>query len=590
MKVFFGRSCWASALEAAKAGCAHMDDDDHRRLAVRLANCQLGKSGLPTYECRADMPVAECTRGMDDKAWTSYSTFFTHAAAMCFYIEHGNVQERTEQLINELLKSSSSLDEGLKSLGTGVAASLERAKELVAQQRDVAARVAEVSETQSAVAALAAETRTQQEALKNGQKALHKQVETSGSRLAEVASDVGALGASMKASLDNEEKLLKVQSQTNTTLHALAVQQAAAAEGVLAKLAEIERGAAELEEAHARFQETQLAIAAAQDGLFDALDTVTQLQRRSATGIAMLLGGQYTLDDAVWYGAGGALSIAATSFPLTRGARPHALSLMAGSVLAERFALPRLASLDLLPAQLTPSLLSDGTSRLAEHYGVPIGVAPTLAVGHLDGKRTVRQIFAVVTFLVVLRHALMTRKQAVAEEQRALEGIRLQRTVSERVRELEAMTRRLSDNFDTQVASTVRQELEHMFGPGPLPPAATSPVQALQGASPRSLPTTAPVQPASGSAPTVERPSSPAPAPPAGLSIPSPTQVVRRAAVAAPPAEEQDDEPTPTDEEPAASPAPRRAAAKGKKRRGSEVDPPREPAPEPRRRSSRARA
>lgn len=70
--------CRGSAVALLEKGCKDMGEDDQRRLAVFLANCQLGASGLPTYKCTHDMSVKQCTKGMSDQAWNSYTSMLTH--------------------------------------------------------------------------------------------------------------------------------------------------------------------------------------------------------------------------------------------------------------------------------------------------------------------------------------------------------------------------------------------------------------------------------------------------------------------------------------------------------------------------------
>lgn len=64
-----------------ETGCKDIGEDDQRRLAVHLANCQLGASGMKTFRCTHDMTIKECTKGMSDQAWNSYTSMLTHTGA-----------------------------------------------------------------------------------------------------------------------------------------------------------------------------------------------------------------------------------------------------------------------------------------------------------------------------------------------------------------------------------------------------------------------------------------------------------------------------------------------------------------------------
>ena len=80
------RGCWTEAVSSLRADCGRLDDDGSRRLALALANCQLEASGERTYPCAATKAFKDCTRGMSEKGWTSYSAAQGQANAICFYL------------------------------------------------------------------------------------------------------------------------------------------------------------------------------------------------------------------------------------------------------------------------------------------------------------------------------------------------------------------------------------------------------------------------------------------------------------------------------------------------------------------------
>ena len=105
------KGCWTAAVENLANGCRSLDDDRRSRLAVQFTNCHLEKSGLPTHECTDDMPIHVCTKPMviqsvNSLAFSVYTTFFTHAESMCFYLQSEAFQHAAEQAVDALHASA----------------------------------------------------------------------------------------------------------------------------------------------------------------------------------------------------------------------------------------------------------------------------------------------------------------------------------------------------------------------------------------------------------------------------------------------------------------------------------------------------
>ena len=77
-------------------------------------------------------------------------------------------------------------------------------------------------------------------------------------------------------------------------------------------------------------------------GLRTAVDIVAEYQRRSDAALIKLLGRSYTLEDAVFYGAGVVAAMAAGASKATEGARLPVLGLLGVNILAERMLLEKL--------------------------------------------------------------------------------------------------------------------------------------------------------------------------------------------------------------------------------------------------------
>merc|ERR1719316_618020 len=116
------RSCWDSAVAALESGCRSMDDARRSRLAVMFTNCHLEKSGLTTYTCTEAMSVEACPRPMVDSvnsiAYSAYTTFFTHAESMCFYLQSEAFQRATEVAVDALHASAAGTARQLDELQT----------------------------------------------------------------------------------------------------------------------------------------------------------------------------------------------------------------------------------------------------------------------------------------------------------------------------------------------------------------------------------------------------------------------------------------------------------------------------------------
>ncbi|KAJ1633737.1 hypothetical protein T492DRAFT_837337 [Pavlovales sp. CCMP2436] len=101
-----GTQCWKAAVASLDAGCKGLDDEQQSRLAVAFTNCHFEKSGLKTYACDRSASVQTCTSAMatdlNGMPYSVYTTFYTHAESMCFYLQSAAFQERTEAAVSSL--------------------------------------------------------------------------------------------------------------------------------------------------------------------------------------------------------------------------------------------------------------------------------------------------------------------------------------------------------------------------------------------------------------------------------------------------------------------------------------------------------
>ncbi|EGC39990.1 hypothetical protein DICPUDRAFT_147134 [Dictyostelium purpureum] len=98
--------CLRECLEEMHSSCSDMDDTSTSRLAVKLTNCHLEKSGLKTYRCTSQMTVKECTGSMDQVSFLSYTNFYISTQHVCHYIHQEYFNKKTEQSVNKLIDST----------------------------------------------------------------------------------------------------------------------------------------------------------------------------------------------------------------------------------------------------------------------------------------------------------------------------------------------------------------------------------------------------------------------------------------------------------------------------------------------------
>ena len=189
-------SCWAAAVGKLESGCAQVakDDDAQSRLAVEFTNCHLAKSGLPTYDCTAQMTLQECTRPMVDSAsglaYSTYTLFYTHTESICFYMQSQAFQASTEAAVNALHTASRD--------------AASRLQGLQQQAAEIGGRATEILSEQTAAAAA-------QQALLQGQRQAREELsglqQAQEASFAQAESALGALGAQSRTAPATEKAI-----------------------------------------------------------------------------------------------------------------------------------------------------------------------------------------------------------------------------------------------------------------------------------------------------------------------------------------------------------------------------------------------
>jgi hypothetical protein len=106
--------CWQKAIEMLDTNCKRINDEIQSRLALAFTNCFLHKSGQNTYPCDSSLTIKDCIKHMNDRAFNTYTEFFTHTQSVCFYLSTELWQKNTETTIDKLSITSSKVSDRLE--------------------------------------------------------------------------------------------------------------------------------------------------------------------------------------------------------------------------------------------------------------------------------------------------------------------------------------------------------------------------------------------------------------------------------------------------------------------------------------------
>lgn len=95
--------CWKGLMQNLHTGCDKLDEDQHAKLALGLADCFLEMSGEQRHSCGSADTKEErmqCSQKMPERAFNVYSKFFTHVANMCYFLKSSLWQELAQNTID----------------------------------------------------------------------------------------------------------------------------------------------------------------------------------------------------------------------------------------------------------------------------------------------------------------------------------------------------------------------------------------------------------------------------------------------------------------------------------------------------------
>lgn len=108
--------CWTNAIQSLYVGCSRLNDDSQARMGLSFANCFLEKVGSRTYPCSIDIEIKSCVRSMDDRAFNTYTHFYTHTQSICFFLANQMWQEATSDVVERLSHTSARVSDQLVQL------------------------------------------------------------------------------------------------------------------------------------------------------------------------------------------------------------------------------------------------------------------------------------------------------------------------------------------------------------------------------------------------------------------------------------------------------------------------------------------
>jgi len=76
-----------------------LTEDVQQSLALQFANCFLEKAGQKTYPCNEVSDIRKCFDGISDRAFTAYTSFFTHTQSICYFLQAQVWQVKTEKVV-----------------------------------------------------------------------------------------------------------------------------------------------------------------------------------------------------------------------------------------------------------------------------------------------------------------------------------------------------------------------------------------------------------------------------------------------------------------------------------------------------------
>ncbi|EFJ40328.1 hypothetical protein VOLCADRAFT_108211 [Volvox carteri f. nagariensis] len=367
--------------------CNQMTTDQQYKLAHAMNICFLTSNGHTGYKCTDRMSASECSKNLDNRAFTSYNMFFANIHSICLYVSNREFERHTSQLLNKLYEGAGAAQNVLHGVVQGL--QVHHEQQLLLHQG-----LSQMREEQSGLA----------EGLQEGLR-----------RLRTIQGQADTLQEQVNKTLSMEEELSRRQGDLALQMGALEQmeqQHAAAAE---LRWEQLLQRAAHMEERHAHYEALQEALAAKSGQLLQqsgqlqgAIETVLVAQQRTSSLLGRVLGGQWTLKDLSFY-AGAAVCIL----------------VLTGPVALQTSRLPLLALL-FMTAACERALRQYMQIWLPLLEGA-VGLSPMPSfIGNMEQAGWLLRLLSGLAGCVLLMRRLLATRQRDAADRRVLEDIQLQ--------------------------------------------------------------------------------------------------------------------------------------------------------------------
>lgn len=244
--------CNLLIINRLKSSCNSLSDEELSKLSVNLLNCQSAVEGRALYKCSDDMKLSDCTQGMSGDTWNAYHIVSNRARSICQSVRQAEFRMKTEQTVNHLanaaleninmlntlsvgqkqlqnvteesmekitshqetvIEQQEALKEQQKSMGTTLQ---DNMKHLLVEKRLIASRHKQVEEYTQMIndqlTSLINEIKSQDEAKKQGEKEILKDLDSVKTKADEVLQKLESAFVDMDSYHDN------IESKQNKTL------------------------------------------------------------------------------------------------------------------------------------------------------------------------------------------------------------------------------------------------------------------------------------------------------------------------------------------------------------------------------------
>ncbi|KAG2492379.1 hypothetical protein HYH03_009327 [Edaphochlamys debaryana] len=371
-----------------------MTTEHKYKLAHSMNRCFLTSNGHPGYKCTARMSNTECSKNLDDRAFSSYNQFFSNIHSLCLYVANKAFEAHTAQLLSRLHEGAAAAHDVLHHVALG----------MEAHRRE-----------QAAMAESMGQLRLEQGALSQG--------------LGAIAQQAGALELQVNRTLALEEELSSRQTQLAASLgdlQALGQSHAAAAEAQWRQVLAAASSVAARQEAQGAVQRSH----AEAGQLQGTIEGVLTAQRRTASLLGKLLGGSWTVKDLAFYVCAGAAALLMTSPTGLQPVRLPLLALLVLTALAEGLLRQHLQTwMPLLDEALVPmplALLASSPQRAGWALRVLTGAAALLLLlrrGLAKARRDAADRTALACLARHVEHMAAQQALMLAQQRAILEAV-----------------------------------------------------------------------------------------------------------------------------------------------------------------------